>query len=82
MLFIHTKEEAQLQQESPSREEDVAVSQCLAHASLFAAVVSGHHQVAVGTQLSDVGRLAAAAVDRRRLAFHPRELQHAAGVVL
>lgn len=54
---------------------------CLAGASLFAAVVSSHHQVAVGTQLSDAGRLAAA-VDRRRLAFHPRELQHAAGVVL
>lgn len=55
---------------------------CLA--SLLAAVVSSHHQVAVGTQLSDAGRLAAAAaaVDRRRLAFHPRELQHAAGVVL
>lgn len=49
--------------------------------SLLAAVVGGHHQVAVGTQLSDAGRLAAA-VDRRRLAFHPRELQHAAGVVL
>lgn len=44
--------------------------------------MSGHHQVAVGTQLSDAGRLAAAVVDRRRLAFHARELQHAAGVVL
>lgn len=54
---------------------------CLAGASLFAAVVSGHHQVAVGTQLPDAGWLAAA-VDRQRLAFRPRELQHAAGVVL
>lgn len=48
--------------------------------SLFAAVVRGHHQVAVGAQLFDAG--GPAAVDGGRLALHPRELQHAARVVL
>lgn len=48
--------------------------------SLFAAVVSSHHQVAVGAQVFDAG--GPAAVDGRRLSLHPRELQHAARVVL
>ena len=48
-------------------------------ASLFAAVVCCHHQVAVGGQVLDVGGLAA---DRRHLALHPGELEHAARVVL
>lgn len=48
--------------------------------SLFAAVVRSHHQVAVGAQVFDAG--GPAAVDGGRLALHPRELQHAARVML
>lgn len=46
--------------------------------SLLAAVVSCHHQVAVGAEVLDVGGLIAA----NSLALHPGELEHAARVVL
>lgn len=46
--------------------------------SFFAAVVCCHHQVTVRAQVFDIWRLAA---DRRRLAVHPGELEHAAWVV-
>lgn len=46
--------------------------------SLFAAVVSCHHQVAVRGEVLDVGRLAA---DGGYLALYPGELEHAAWVV-
>lgn len=48
--------------------------------SLFAAVVGGHHQVAVGGELFDAG--GPAVTDGGHLALHPGELQHAARVVL
>lgn len=47
--------------------------------SLFAAVMGRHHQVAVGGEVLDVGRLAAA--DGGCLSLHPGDLEHAAGVV-
>lgn len=46
--------------------------------SLFAAVVGCHHQVAVGSEVLDVGGLAA---EGGRLALHPGDLEHAARVV-
>lgn len=46
--------------------------------SLFAAVVGGHHQVAVRGKVLDVGGLAA---DGGHLALHPGNLEHAAWVV-
>lgn len=46
---------------------------------LLAAVVCGHHQVAVGTQVLDVGGLVG---DGGGLALHAGDLEHAARVVL
>lgn len=48
--------------------------------SLLAPVVGSHDQVAVRAELFNGGGPAAAA-DGGRLSLHPRELQHAAGVV-
>lgn len=47
--------------------------------SLFAAVVSCHHQIAVRGEVLDVGGLAAA--DGGHLALHTGDLEHAAWVM-
>lgn len=46
--------------------------------SLFAAVVGCHHKVAVGSEVLDVGGLAA---EGGRLALHPGDLEHATRVM-